>query len=111
MKKIEVVSEDVETLFEAVVENEDEGDRTAADFADAAPTSNEVYDNAFNGAHVLLYRRGLDERYGSGTADALEERYRDSHFKGKITKEWSKREYEAKILEIKEKLANLNNGS
>jgi hypothetical protein len=28
----------------------------------------------------------------------LEERYRDSHFKGKITKEWSKK---AKIIEIK----------
>ena len=30
MKKIEVVSESVETQFEAVIENEDEGDRTAA---------------------------------------------------------------------------------
>jgi Bacteriophage Lambda NinG protein len=66
------------------------------------------YDNAFNGAHLLLYRRGLDSRYGPGTADALEERYRDSHFKGKITKEWSKKEYEAKIIEIKEKLATLS---
>jgi hypothetical protein len=33
--------------------------------------------------HLLLYRRGLDARYGAGTADELEERYRDSHFKGK----------------------------
>lgn len=63
------------------------------------------YDNAFNGAHLLLYRRGLDERYGPDKADALEERYRDSHFKGKTTKEWSKREYETKIEEIKEKIA------
>jgi hypothetical protein len=39
MKNIEVVSEDVETQFEAVIENEDEGDRTAADFADANPES------------------------------------------------------------------------
>jgi hypothetical protein len=51
------------------------------------------YDNAFNGAHLLLYRRGHDARYGPGAADALEERYRDSHSKGKVTKEWSKREY------------------
>jgi Bacteriophage Lambda NinG protein len=63
------------------------------------------YDNAFNQNHLLLYRRGLDARYGPGTADALEERYRDSHFKGTTTKEWSKREYEAKIEEIKGKLA------
>jgi hypothetical protein len=54
------------------------------------------YDNAFNGAHLLLYRRGHDARYGPGATDALEERYRDSHSKGKVTKEWSKRE----ILEV-----------
>jgi hypothetical protein len=41
-------------------------------------------------AHLLLYRRGLDARYGAVTADALEERYRDSHFKGTISKEWAK---------------------
>jgi hypothetical protein len=45
------------------------------------------YDNAFNQNHLLLYRRKLDTRYGTGTADAFEERYRDSHFKGKTTKE------------------------
>jgi hypothetical protein len=50
-----------------------------------------------HGNHLLLYRRGLDARYGPGTADALEERYPECHFKGKTTKEWSKREYEAKI--------------
>jgi hypothetical protein len=44
MKKIEVVSESVETQFEAVIENEDEGDRTAADYADAEPTNDEAYD-------------------------------------------------------------------
>ena len=32
---------------------------------------------------LLLYRRGFDVRYGNGTADALEERYRDSHSKAK----------------------------
>ena len=66
------------------------------------------YDNAFNGAHLLLYRRGLDAGYGVGTADALEQRYRDSHFKGKITKEWRPKEYEVKIQEMKDKLAILD---
>jgi hypothetical protein len=62
------------------------------------------YDNAFNGAHLLLCRRGLDARYGAGTADTLEERYRDSHFKGKVTKEWTKKRYEAEIEILKGKL-------
>jgi hypothetical protein len=65
------------------------------------------YDNAFNQNHLLLYRRGLDARYGPGTADALEERYRDSHFRGKLTKEWSKRQYEAEIEILKGKLEAL----
>jgi hypothetical protein len=58
-------------------------------------------------APISFYRRGLDERYGPGTAHALEERYRDSHFKGKIAKEWRPKEYEAKIIELQEKLAAL----
>jgi hypothetical protein len=66
------------------------------------------YDNGFNENHLLLYRRGLDARYGPGTAEALEERYRDFHFKGKTAKEWSKREYETKIEEMKAKLASLD---
>lgn len=66
------------------------------------------YDNGFNASHLLLYRRGLDTRYGAGTADALEERYKDAHFKGKITKEWTKREYEARLAEMKEKLAHIS---
>jgi hypothetical protein len=32
-------------------------------------------------APISFYRRGLDERYGPGTAHALEERYRDSQRK------------------------------
>jgi len=44
---------------------------------------------------------------GAGTADALEARYRDSHFGEKVAQESSKREYEAKIEEIEEKLAAL----
>ncbi len=62
-------------------------------------------DNAFNQNHLLLYRRGPDARYGARSADALEERYRDSHFKGKTTKEWNKKQYEAEIEKLKEKLA------
>jgi len=54
-----------------------------------------------------FYYRGLDARYGAGTAATLQQRYDDVHFKGKTTKEWSKREYEAKIVEIKEKKAAL----
>jgi hypothetical protein len=49
----------------------------------------------------------LDARHGPGTSDILEDRYRDVPFKGKTTKEWTKREYEAKITEIKAKLAAL----
>jgi Bacteriophage Lambda NinG protein len=63
------------------------------------------YDNVFNQNHLLLYRRELDTRYGIGTADALEERYRDSHFKGKTAKEWNKKQYEAEIEKLKERLA------
>jgi hypothetical protein len=37
-------------------------------------------------------------------------RYRDCHFKGKTTKQWSKKEYEAEIEEIKEKLVPLRLG-
>jgi hypothetical protein len=49
----------------------------------------------------------LDARYGSGTADALEERYRDVHFQGKTTKEWTGLEHETKIIEVQKTLAIL----
>jgi hypothetical protein len=52
----------------------------------------------FNGNHLLLYRRGLDKRYGAGTGDALEERSRDSHFKGKTAKERSKEGCDANLI-------------
>lgn len=35
----------------------------------------------------------------------FEELYRDSHFKGKTTKEWNKKQYEAEIETLREKLA------
>ena len=44
-KKIEVVSESVETQFEAVIENEDEGDRTGRDYSDAEPVTDETYED------------------------------------------------------------------
>jgi hypothetical protein len=59
------------------------------------------------GATVEMYARGLDARYGPGTAEELKDRYRDCHFKGKTTKEWSPREYEAKLAELDLKLAAL----
>jgi hypothetical protein len=60
--------------------------------------------NAFDGNHQIGYRIGLDKRYGEGTALKLEERYRDYHFKGKTTKEWTKREYEFHTEKYKNKL-------
>jgi hypothetical protein len=62
-------------------------------------------------AIIFYFIDGLDTRYGAGTADALEQRYRDVHFKGKTTKEWNKKQYEAEIEILKEKLANLNTHS
>lgn len=66
------------------------------------------YDNAFNRGHLIQYKTNLIERYGEQKVKELEEKYNDSRYRGKITKEWSKKEYEAKILEYKEKLKQLN---
>lgn len=55
------------------------------------------YDNGFNPNHQHEYRTGLVKRIGLAKVEMLEERYKDSHYRGKITKEWSKKEYEAKI--------------
>ena len=43
-KKIAVQFDETETVFEAVVQDDYEGDRTAADYADAEPTNDEAYD-------------------------------------------------------------------
>lgn len=53
------------------------------------------------------YARGLDKRYGAGTANELYELYCDAHFKGKTTKEWSQKEYHERILAIQEELRQL----
>lgn len=62
------------------------------------------YCNGFDSGHLIGYKNNLIERYGKKAVLKLEERYRDSHFKGITTKEWTKLEYENKILEYKEKI-------
>jgi hypothetical protein len=57
------------------------------------------------GEAVHDVRHGLEERHGIGSSDALQRRYENFHFKGITTKEWSPRQYQAKIAEIKEKIA------
>lgn len=63
--------------------------------------------NAFDKGHLIGYKTRLIERYGAEKVLALEERYNDSHFRGKTTKQWSKKEYETKIEEYKKKVAEL----
>ncbi len=65
------------------------------------------YDNGFNGNHQMEYRENLIKRIGKSRVESLDERYRDSHYRGKVTKEWSKKEYEVKIAEYKTKVAEL----
>jgi len=65
------------------------------------------YDNGFNPNHQHEYRRNLLKRIGVEKVESLEQRYKDSHYRGKITKEWSKKEYEAKIAEYKQKTKDL----
>ena len=56
-----------------------------------------AYDNAFNAGHLIQYKTNLERRYGNKFVKILEERYNDSRYKGKTTKEWIKKEYEEKI--------------
>ncbi len=53
--------------------------------------------NGFDEMHLYGYARNLDIRYGQDTAVSLENRYADHKFKGSVTKEWSKKEYDTKI--------------
>lgn len=64
--------------------------------------------NAWDSNHQITYAENLDKRYGKGTADKLKERYKDYHFKGKTTKEWNKREYQAGIEHLKQELHTLS---
>ena len=66
-----------------------------------------AYDNAFNKGHLIQYKTNLIRRYGQNYVDEVEQSYNDSRYKGKTTKEWSKKEYEDKITEYKEKIASL----
>jgi hypothetical protein len=66
-----------------------------------------AYDNAFNSGHLIGYRRSLETRYGRAFVNRLEEKYNDSRYKGKTTKEWSKKEYEEKIALYQAKLQAL----
>lgn len=63
--------------------------------------------NGFDKGHLIGYKNRLLQRYGKKTVEALEKKYGDSHFKGVTTKNWTKKEYEAKIIEYKEKIKNL----
>ena len=65
------------------------------------------YDNGFNPNHQHEYRINLVKRIGLEKVRMLEQRYKDSHYGGKITKEFTKKEYEAKIAYYKEKIKSL----
>ena len=66
------------------------------------------YDNGFNEGHLIHYKTNLIKRYGEEFVSRLERRYNDSRYKGVITKEWTKLEYETKITELKAKIAQLD---
>lgn len=67
--------------------------------------------NAFDLNHHVGYRENLNKRYGEGTAEKLEDMYRDSHFRGKTTKEWTKLEYEIKKEHYKKEIEELCSSS
>lgn len=56
--------------------------------------------NAYDRTHLIGYAKGLDDRYGQGTAESLYQRYCDVQFKGKTTKEWGAAEYRSKISQL-----------
>lgn len=66
------------------------------------------YDNGFNEGHLIHYKTNLIKRYGEEFVSKLESRYNNSRYKGITTKEWSKSEYEEKIIELKEKIRKLD---
>jgi len=55
--------------------------------------------NGFDEGHLIGYERGLDMRYGAGTAKKLEDRYW-KHKAGNLTKEWSTLEYDRNIRKL-----------
>ena len=67
-----------------------------------------AYDNAFNAGHLIQYKTNLIKRYGEAFTAQLEAKYNDSRYKGKTTKEWSKKEYQTKIDHYKNLIHNLD---
>lgn len=65
------------------------------------------YDNGFNPNHQVEYRQNLIGRIGQSGVDRLDKLYKDSHYGGHTTKEYSKKEYEKKIEEYVEKIKDL----
>ena len=56
--------------------------------------------NAWDELHLLGYARGLDKRYGAGTADSLLERYR-AYREGGVQKTWPRQEYVDRLTDIR----------
>jgi len=52
--------------------------------------------NAWDELHLIGYAKGLDKRYGQGTAERLLQRYYDYKY-GPTVKDWKKADYEEKI--------------
>jgi len=55
--------------------------------------------NAWDEMHLIGYAKGLDFRYGPGTADALMVRYR-SYKEGPVVRDWKRADYERMILAL-----------
>ena len=55
--------------------------------------------NAWDELHLLGYAKGLDKRYGAGTADGLLARYY-VYKNGGIVKDWSRKVYEQKLEKL-----------
>ena len=56
--------------------------------------------NAWDELHLIGYAKGLDARYGAGTADELLRRYYE-YKAGPPIKDWSRKEYEDKITALR----------
>lgn len=61
--------------------------------------------NAWDELHLFGYARGLDRRYGEGTADSLLKRHRELKFlppleKAAATKDFTRLQYVAKIIRL-----------
>ena len=57
--------------------------------------------NRFDHGHLIGFRYGLIERYGEKFPENLEKRYK-AHKQGKLTKEWTKLEWEREYKKLKE---------